>query len=269
MRLTGINLHPVKSTAIRPVEEAYVGWTGLVGDREWMVVDTAGELVTARDLPEMFRIVADVPATGGSVDLRLARPGMEALEVTVPGEDADALAVQLFSTTLTALAAGADADAWLRKALGRDDLRLAWCVDPTRRILTEPGLGPDDHAAFQDDSPVSLLSHASVTRLEEWTEGPMAIERFRANLLVEGVEEAFAEEGWSEVAIGGARFRVACPISRCTMTTIDPETLQTGKDPLRALARHRKTGPGPVHLAVHLAVAHPGEIAVGDEVVVS
>ncbi|MBO0842194.1 MAG: MOSC domain-containing protein [Nocardioides sp.] len=269
MRLTGINIHPVKSTAIRPVEQAYVGRTGLVGDREWMVVDTEGELVTARELPELFRVVADVPATGGSVDLLLRGPGLDPLEVAVPGDDAEALDVRLFATPLTARAAGDAADAWLRKSLGRDDLRLVWCTDPTRRALTEPGLGPDDHAAFQDDSPVSLLSHASVAQVSAWTEEPMVAERFRANLLVDRVAEAFAEEGWSEVAIGGARFRVACPISRCSMTTIDPETLTTGKDPLRALARHRKSGPGPVHTAVHLAVAHPGEIAVGDEVVVS
>src|SRR5918999_1966538 len=85
IRLRGINLHPVKSTAIRPVERADVGGSGLVGDREWMVIDADGDLVTARERPVMFRVVADTPATGcpADVPLRLSAPllGLAPLDV--------------------------------------------------------------------------------------------------------------------------------------------------------------------------------------------
>ncbi|MFI5624507.1 MOSC domain-containing protein [Nocardioides sp. NPDC051685] len=270
MRLAGINLHPVKSTAIRPVEEAYVGRAGIVGDREWMVVDGSGTLVTARELRELFTIVADTPSTGGpaGVDLLLNGPEMDPLEVTVPGPEAPAVGVRLFQKPLTAKAVGEPADAWLRKALGRDDLRLVWCADPTKRAMNPAKYRPGEFAAFHDSSPVSLISDASAEQIDAWAEGDVPAGRFRANLLVEGAPEAFAEDGWSEVAIGGARFRVAAPIDRCVMTTIDADTLESGKDPLRALAKHRRWD-GKVWAAVHLAVAHPGEIAVGDEVIVS
>lgn len=270
MRLAGINIHPVKSTAIRPVEEAYVGRAGIVGDREWMIVDEAGKLVTAREMRELFTIVADTPATGGpaGVDLVLSGREMEPLEVVVPSQDAPLLDVRLFEKPLTAQAAGEAADAWLRKALGRDDLRLMWCADPTKRAMNPAKYQPGEFAAFHDSSPVSLLSEASADQIDAWSESEVPAGRFRANLLIEGVSEAFAEDGWREVAIGGARFRVAAPIDRCVMTTIDVDTLASGKDPLRTLAVHRKRD-GKVWAAVHLGVAHPGEIAVGDEVVVS
>lgn len=270
MRLAAINIHPVKSTAIRPVEEAYVGRAGIVGDREWMVVDGSGKLVTARELRELFRVVADTPATGGpaGVDLLLNRSGMDPLEVAVPGQEAPMAGVRLFGKPLTARVAGATADAWLRKALGREDLRLMWCADPTKRPMNPAKYLPGEYASFHDSSPVSLISDASADQIDEWADDEVSVRRFRANLLIEGVSEAFAEDGWREVAIGGARFRVAASIDRCVMTTIDPETLEKGKDPLRTLAVHRRWG-GKVWAAVHLAVVHPGEIAVDDEVIVS
>ena len=55
MRLDSIRIHPVKSTAIRRVDAAHVGAPGLVGDREWMVVDASGEMLSARTVPQLFR----------------------------------------------------------------------------------------------------------------------------------------------------------------------------------------------------------------------
>ena len=269
MRLAGINLHPVKSTAIRPVETAYVGRVGLRGDREWMVVDDAGALVTARDTPRLFRVVADNAATGldHGVDLRLSAPHVDPLDVAIPTEEGAEVDVRFFGGTLRARPVGGAADAWLRQALARDDLRLVWCHEPEARVVEGPGLADDHHAVFQDDSPVSLLSDASVAALNAWTEPDVPeipARRFRANLLVDGAESAFAEDEWSVLTIGGARLRVVVPIARCSMTTIDPDTLTTGKEPIRTLARHRKWN-GQTWFAVHLVVEEPGEIAVGDE----
>ena len=268
MRLAGINLHPVKSTAIRPVSEAYVGRAGLVGDREWMVVGGDGNLVSARELPRLFTVVADTPATGGSADLRLSAPGHEAIEVSVPA--AGERDVTMFKQVrLRARAAGPEADAWLRRVLGREDLSLVWGHDPFRRALRPTnGFTAVDHAVFQDDSPVSLITDATVGAIDERSEETITAARFRPSLLIEGAEEAFAEDGWSEVGIGPVRLRVASSIARCVMTTIDPESLERSKEPLRTLAAQRRRD-GKVHVAVHLAVVHPGEIAVGDEVIVA
>ena len=41
------------------------------------------------------------------------------------------------------------------------------------------------------------------------------------------------------MVLGDVRFRVAKPTDRCVMTTIDLESLKTGKEPIRTLARHR------------------------------
>ncbi len=62
IRLDGVHLHPVKSTAVRPVLHGDVEPWGLAGDRRWMVVDATGECVTAREEHRLLSVTAD---TGG------------------------------------------------------------------------------------------------------------------------------------------------------------------------------------------------------------
>ncbi len=278
MRLVQLNVHPLKSAAIRTLDAADVLPGGLRDDRSWMLVDATGRLVSARELPATYRVVADTPATDPTVasGLRLRAPGMDDLCVERP--DAEPVAVRLFSLDLEALPAAEPAQDWVRRALGRDDLRLVWCHDPAARNL-QPGFSsPEDHTSFADAFPVTVASLASLRQLNDWiAEGaletgdeppePLPVERFRANLVVDG-QEPFAEDRWQELRVGGVRFRVAKPVSRCVMTTLDLETLTTGREPTRTLARHRLVD-GKTMFALHLLPLDEGRIGVGDEVVAS
>jgi uncharacterized protein YcbX len=275
LRLLQLNVHPLKSGAIRTIPTTTVQPRGLADDRSWMLVDGDGRLVSAREAPRLFTVVADAPTTDPTVaaGLRLRAPGMPDLEVPVPdGEDID---VRLFSLDLRARPAGSEADTWLRTVLGRDDVRLVWCHDPSRRRL-QPGFSePGDHTAFADAFPVTIASLASLRRLDDWIaeralelgeepRDPLPVERFRANLVVDG-DEPFAEDGWSRVVVGEVAFRVGKPVARCVMTTIDTATLTTSKEPTRTLARHRLVD-GKTLFAVHLVPERPGRISVGDDV---
>lgn len=265
IQVAALAIHPVKSTAIRPVERAYVGPAGLAGDREWMVVNDFGEMITAREFPPLFSIVADCAATGFTdSDLRLSAPTIAPLQLDRPVAGAE-VSVRMFARPpMTVRAAGDEADAWLDRALGTQGLHLVWCSDPRARSLNPAYSRPGDHAALQDGSPVSLLGAASVRELQHRATEPVDHHRFRANVLVEGAE-AFAEDGWSNVRIADVPFRVAAPIDRCVMTTIDPVTYAKGKDPIRTLAGFRKWD-GKTWMAVHLIPDGEGEIAVGDEI---
>ena len=278
MRLSALNIHPVKSTAIRPVSEAYVGRAGLRGDREWMVVDATGKLVSARELSSLFEVVADTPATDPTVAgaLRLRHTGMPdlALDLPVPQQ----VPVVLHKKDLLATPMGEAADEWLQRAVGRAGVRLMWCDDPTRRGLNPDYAEPGDHVAFADSSPLSLASTTSVRQLNDWVAEtaldlgetapePLPVQRFRANVVIDGVDEAFAEDGWRRVRIGDVTFRMPKPIDRCVMTTVDPTTLDRGKEPIRTLARHRRWD-GKTWFAVKLVPDTEGTIRVGDELTV-
>jgi uncharacterized protein YcbX len=272
--LRGIAVHPVKSTAIREVASADVRPWGLAGDRRWMVVDSNAVVVTARELHDLFRIVADTPETAGGpgVPLRLSAEGHDALDVKEP--DGELAPVTLHRHSLRARPV-AEASQWLRSVLGRDDLTLVWCDDPSRRPLNPAHSRPGDHTAFADGYPVTLASLDSLARLNDWiVEGalergeaapdPLPIQRFRPNLVVEGAEP-FAEDDWQRVRVGEVTFRKAKLVDRCVMTTISRRHLTTGKEPIRTLARHRQWD-GNTWFAIQLIPETTGTISVGDPV---
>jgi uncharacterized protein YcbX len=276
--VAGLGIHPVKSTAIRPVTGAQVLPWGLEGDRRWMVVDRAGELVSARELRTLFTVVADTPATDTELTaaLRLRTPGRPELMLAEP--ESEPVPVRLHRHDLLARPAGPAADAWLCEATGADGLRLVWCHDPARRSLNPSYSESGDHTGFADGYPVTLASLSSLARLNDWiTEGalergeeppaPLPIERFRPNIVVDGAEP-FAEDHWHRLTIGGVRFRKAKDVDRCVMTTIAPADLSSGKEPIRTLARHRQWDRN-TWFAIQLIPDSDGSIGIGDPVEVS
>lgn len=277
IELVGIGIHPVKSTAIRHVNRAEVRPWGLAGDRRWMVVDRDSVLVSARELHELFTITADTPETDPGVDgpLRLSAVGHDPIDVAEP--DTVPVSVRMHSHDLLARPADEAASAWIREVTGRDDLALTWCDDPARRSLNPKHSRPGDHTAFADGYPVTLASLDSLVRLNDWIveeallrgeepPDPLPIERFRANLVVQGADP-FAEDDWGRVRVGEVTFRKAKLVDRCVMTTISLPDLTTGKEPIRTLARHRRWD-GQTWFAIQLIPETTGRIAVGDEIVV-
>lgn len=275
MQLTGLATHPVKSTAIRPLTTADVSPRGLTDDRSWVVVDADGVTVTAREEHGLFAVTADTPRTTAGVDheLRLRADGLPDLELDRPV--GDLVRVRLFSRELQGVPAGDEADAWLRTALGRDDVRLVWCDDPTRRRLNPEFSRPGDHTAYADGYPVTLATEASLRRLNDWiVEGalergeeppePLPMSRFRPNLVVDG-DEPFAEDSWTGVRVGDVDFRIAKPTDRCVMTTIDLASLATGKEPIRALSRHRQWD-HKTWFAISMVPESSGTVRLGDPV---
>ena len=277
MIVSGLNIHPVKSTAIRPVQHAQVEPWGLAGDRRWMVVDADHVLVSARTDQRLFTITADTPATADVTDdLVLTHPDLPELRLATPvGE---LVPVFLHKNDLQAVPVGVEADTWVRTAIGRDDVRLMWCDDPTRRRLNPQFSRPTDSTGFADGYPLLLTTTRSLRRLNEWivetalergetAPEPLPMQRFRPNVVIEGVGEAFAEDRWKRIRIGGVEFRAAKPCARCVMTTVNPQDLSTGKEPIRTLARYRRWD-GQTWFGMNLIPTGQGMVQVGDHVTV-
>ncbi|MGL5819715.1 MAG: MOSC domain-containing protein [Phycicoccus sp.] len=277
IRLVRVATHPVKSTAVRVVESADVEPWGLADDRRWMVVTPDAECLTAREHRALFSLVADTPRTAPDVrgDLRLAAPGHGEVDVVRPA--GSARPVTVFGRPLTAVDAAPDASAWVRSALGRDDVTLVHVAEA--RPLGPNHGRPGEATAFADGYPLTLASAASLRQLDDWvTEtalsrgeeppGPLDVARFRPNLVLDGDLEPFEEDHWREVRVGEVVFRVAKPVDRCVMTTVDPDSGERGPEPIRTLARHRKWD-GKTWFCSQLVPETTGVVRTGDAVVVS
>lgn len=264
MQVTRLRIHPVKSFGGVDVDSAEVLPWGLAGDRRWGVVDASGSPVTAREKNHMLALTAELLADGGLLLGERGGAG-DLLRVDRP-TDAAPIAVG-HTRQGTALPGGDEADAWLSARLGID-ARLVWQPDPRERTVNEKNGGlPDDRLTLADAGPVLLASEASLAQLNDWTgeETPyLDMLRFRPNVVIDG-DEPFAEDGWPFVDLGDVRFRIAKVCDRCVMTTIDPETITRGKEPIRTLAKHRRWD-GQTWFGVLMVPVSSGSIAVGDAV---
>jgi uncharacterized protein len=266
MRLGSIHTYPVKSCRRLDHDDAVVEPWGLAGDRRWLVVDPDGKLVTQRAEPTLA-LIRPAPADGGS-GLVLRAAGAPDLDVPVP-DGGDLMSVRVWDDTLDAAPAGGTADDWLSAVLDRK-VRLVYLDDPTRRPVNPAFARAGDRVSFADAYPLLLANAASLDAVNDWlVEGgdePVPMTRFRPNVVVTGAP-AWAEDDWlgGRLRIGAVTFRAVKPCDRCAVTTIDQETADRGRQPLRILGRRRLSPIGPL-FGVNLIPDGVGRIVVGDPV---
>ena len=239
--LAAIGLHPIKSCAALAPREALVIETGLQFDRAWMVVDEHGEMLTQRELPRL----ALVRPTMRLDDLVLRAPGMLALHVSLDAVEAPTR-VRVWDDVVKAYDMGALAAQWFSDFLGRRCRLVRF--DPDEKRLSDRTWTGETAAetAFADGYALLVASTASLAelnrRLAEAGAGPVGIERFRANLLLDGLQP-FDEDHLDEVEFdadgGPVRIRLVKPCVRCSIPNVDPATGEPGTEPGRTLAGFR------------------------------
>ncbi|MFD9304304.1 MOSC domain-containing protein [Streptomyces sp. NPDC060048] len=267
LRVQALHVHPVKSVAGTAPDEVAVEPWGLSGDRRWAVVDGEGMVITQRQQPRLA-LASARPLGGGGI--ALSAPGMADLTVEVPGPG-PLEPVVLFGKSIETVSAARAAADWFTAYLGVP-ARLAHLDDPAVRRPVDPEYAlPGETVSLADGYPLLIVTLASLDALNELIsrgdhpeEGPLPMNRFRPNVVVSGAE-AWAEDGWLRVAIGDAVFRGARECGRCVVTTTDQTTARRGKEPLKALARHRRIGKS-LAFGRLLVPVRLGTVRVGDEV---
>lgn len=265
MHLTGLCLYPVKGMRGIPLSSAAAKPCGLAGDRRWMVVDAQGRFLTQRQLPALalFDATLSQPASDPTLSLTV---GQDRIEVAwPPTEGGDRIAVTVWRSQVTATPAGPETDRWLSAHLRRP-CRLVFLDDARARPIEATFAGPGEHVSFADGFPILLASTASLAVLNQALSVPIGMERFRPNLVVDGAN-AWAEDGWRLLRIGGSLFRGARPCVRCAVTGIDQqngETPQPG-EPLRTLARLNRQ-PNGIVFGLNLIPRRHCHLNVGDAV---
>ncbi|MEV0224301.1 MOSC N-terminal beta barrel domain-containing protein [Streptomyces sp. NPDC050704] len=263
--LHSIHIYPLKAAGGRAPREAVVEPWGLAGDRRWVLIDEAGRVITQRVHPRMALTAAE-PLPGGGI--RLSAPGREPLTVPVP-EPTGTTTVEIWRDKVEGVCADAAAHTWFSDFLGTE-VRLVHLDDPaTRRPIDPEFARPGETVSFADGYPLLLTALASLDALnaliaqgDRPDEGPLPMNRFRPNVVVEGTD-AWAEDDWSRIAVGEVTFRVAKMCGRCVVTTTDQRTAERGREPLRTLARHRRFGDKLV-FGQNLVPESPGTVRPGD-----
>ncbi|MDO9482722.1 MAG: MOSC N-terminal beta barrel domain-containing protein [Hydrogenophaga sp.] len=226
-------VYPVKSCAGVAVPDAELTPTGLAYDRTWMVVDSAGEFVSQRELPRM----ALIQPTFKMGQLVLRAPGMLALHLALDAAESP-LSVRVWDDAVAAYDMGDVAAQWFSDFLGPDAptglkrLRLAR-FDPAVRRLCSPKWtgGREATTQFADGFGLLVVSTASLAELNERLvaagHAPVDMRRFRPNIVLAGLE-AHDEDRLGPLHIttadGEAVIETVKPCARCPIPNIDPVT---------------------------------------------
>ena len=232
--LSAITLYPVKSLAGISVPSWPVTQTGFQYDRKWMLIDNAGQFLSQRKLPQMALIKTALTDR----HLILSASGMENLPLPLTPIGGDLINSTLWHDQCAVRSASQEADQWLSHYLNMD-CRLVYQPDDMIRPV-DPHYGHHtDNVAFSDGFPFLIISENSLASLNQEMQLNLPMTRFRPNLVISGCP-GYAEDSWREISIGDIDFRLPKPCSRCAIPTIDPDTAQTGKEPLRTLNRIRR-----------------------------
>ncbi len=256
--------YPVKSMQGEELNATQVTTAGLLGDRQFAVVDPAtGKVAGAknpRKWPGFFQFRASYvfPPVPGTE--------LPPVRVTLP----DGRSVTSEAAELPAL---------LSAALGRDVVFSGTTALPgdvpsasAEELVTEDDEVTDfdlPAGTFFDCAPVHLVTTATLDRLRElYPAGRFEPRRFRPNIIVATgpAVAGFAENDWvgREVAIGDSvRLRVFMATGRCVMTTLPQADLPKDSGILRTAALHNNAAVG-----VYADVVTGGTVRRGDRVTV-
>ena len=226
-RVIGLWRYPVKSMAGESLTEVDVGWHGLVGDRRWAF---------ARD---------EVPQSGFPWLTIRQRPEMSRYTPSFVDPDRPDK-----SRTVVTTPAGVEHEV-TSAALARE-----LYPDGVRTIRQDRGIF--------DTFPLSLISTQTIERLSARVEMPLAVERFRPNILIDSTDETpFPEDALvgRVLRIGTLLMRVDKRDGRCIVITIDPTTGVRTPEILRTVARDRDGC-----LGIYGTTVQPGRVAINDAV---
>ena len=242
--LKSLTLYPIKSCGGIALQEAEVTQYGLahhgIRDREWMVVDPEGNLLTQREYPVMALIV---PQVAGEV-LEVRAPGA-ALTLPISSTSLDhapTLDVRVWDDFVQAWDCGSEAAAWFTGVLGTP-CRLVRFHAQGKRLASAKWTGERAvPTLFADGFPMLVVSEASLEDLNQklLAQGREALpmNRFRPNVVIDGIE-AFEEDYAATIQIGAACLQPVKPCARCPMPSVDQATGSFGPDPLDILQSYR------------------------------
>ena len=263
MKLSEINIYPVKSLGGISIDSAIVEDRGLKLDRRWMLVDEKRQFLTQREFPVMASIKISVDGEG----LKAKCASGDSIEIGLDPDDGATANVKIWSSSVKAKVYDETVNGWFSEILGIP-CRLVVMPDESKRKVN-PFYAVrkfKDTVSFADGYPFMLIGESSLEHLNARLETPLPMNRFRPNFVVSG-SDAFAEDTWKKVRVGSTLFHVVKPCARCVITTVDQAAGEKdGKEPLKTLTTYRNRN-GNIHFGQNLIAEAAGSaLAVGDTV---
>jgi uncharacterized protein YcbX len=278
-RVSGLNVHPIKSCGAIEVQQARIVETGLEYDRLFMLIDKNNKFISQRNHKAGQKLAQIKPRFGqydgeiiggknngilhvhannfGNLDLPLFLPPYtyitekekEDLPPSHKRIKLELVEADIHNTAAVGAIVSEEANKFFSDYLD-ETVRLIRVVGPHFRQIKQDRqiAGASPYAGYADAFPLSLATEASWRELcthpdivSEFENG-IDINRVRANIEVKGEElEPYEEDYWRKLKIGNVLSAyVVKPNIRCVIPQRDQETGHISKPVKTALIDKRK-----------------------------
>eukprot|EP00929_Paragymnodinium_shiwhaense_P050343 TRINITY_DN25349_c0_g1_i1.p1 TRINITY_DN25349_c0_g1~~TRINITY_DN25349_c0_g1_i1.p1 ORF type:complete len:303 (+),score=22.06 TRINITY_DN25349_c0_g1_i1:32-910(+) len=215
--LRSLHRYPVKSCAGHESAEARIARDGLLGDRSY-VVSWQGQGLTQRECPRLAAIQTELDEQ--HLRLSSASTTQAPLEVPFREEGADTRS-SIFGASINGVDQGEEAASWISEFVDKPGCRLL------RRSAGCKRQAVGYHWA--DIAPLLVVSTASLQGLSGSAQKDILMNRFRPNLVLEGVSDPHEEDTWRRIRIGDVELEAVGPCDRCQTVEVDQEAGEPDK----------------------------------------
>ena len=259
-KIASLHIYPIKGARGISLDQSRVEATGLAFDRRWMIVDQQGMFVSQRSHPQLTQLQVQVSEdclvlsdieTQSSTSISLKDSRDQTTQVTIWDDTFEATLMQN------------EVNQWLSDFLHQDVAMVAMPQHHPRskKLLIPPYESP---VSFADGYPILICGTASLDLLNSKLECTVPMDRFRPNIVLE-TSKPHVEDTWSEITLGTSKLKLIKPCPRCEVITINQDTGNRLKEPLKTLATYRREG-NRVNFGMNTIVLNQGTIKVGDRV---
>jgi len=254
-----IIVYPIKSLGGIEVQSALAVVKGFKNDRRWMLVDRQGKFQTQREMSKLALFKT-------SFDKRGVIVSHNNQEIHIPFDTHNKTIrdINVFEHKLKAQEIDKEINDWFSSQLNKD-VQLVTMTDISDRVKEFKKPPFKTYVSLADGYPYLILGTASMDKLNSKLDENLKYDRFRTNIYIE-TTEAHSEDNLESIQIGGAHFKVVKPCVRCNVTTINQQTSETGKEPLKTLSTYRKID-NKIYFGANMILEKSGMVSVGDTLI--
>ncbi|UEG50114.1 MOSC domain-containing protein [Ferruginibacter lapsinanis] len=260
MQVSELYIYPIKSLGGIAVSSAELTDRGFQYDRRWMLIDEGNNFLTQREYPQMALLQVDLIGDHLVVSHKINKAS---INISVIPESQEMIIAKVWSYKGKLQLVSTVADKWFSTMLSIP-CRLVYMPDSTIRKVSSYYAVNKDITSLSDGYPLLLIGEASLQDLNSRLSAPVPIDRFRPNIVFSG-GKPFEEDTMAVFEINGINFYGVKLCARCAITTIDQNSAEKNKEPLKTLASYRKKNFN-IYFGQNVIHGGSGKINIGDTI---
>lgn len=229
IKITALYVYPIKSLKGIALQEAKLSETGFAYDRFWMLVDENGDFMSQREhaILALFKVSM-------YNDYITVRFDDKAINIPKKLAKKEVKECELWEEKLNGYKESDAINTWFSNILSQK-VFLVRNTEIKQRSTKESVETPVN---FVDSQQYLIIGQSSIDHLNSKLEQAIDVNRFRPNIVF-STSNAHVEDTFKEIQISTSKFIQIKPCGRCNVITINQDTAEAGKEPLKTLAKYR------------------------------